>query len=84
MFGISFWKIVVLVAVVAAVWFGFRWLQRLEGERRRREEGKSAPASRIGRAGRSEIEELAACRVCGAFVSPSSNACGRADCPLPR
>jgi uncharacterized protein len=78
MFGISFWKILLLVAVVAAVWFGFRWFQRWEQERRAAGErtpgrlgGSSAPA-----------EELQLCRVCGAYVAAGAPRCGRRDCPL--
>jgi uncharacterized protein len=38
MFGLSFSKIVVLVAVIAAVFFAFQWLQRLERDRDRKRE----------------------------------------------
>ena len=30
----SFWKLLLVVAVVAIAWFGWRWFQRWEKERR--------------------------------------------------
>lgn len=33
MLGLSFGKVVVLVAIIAAVWFGFRWIERLQSSR---------------------------------------------------
>ncbi|HJS31328.1 MAG TPA: hypothetical protein VJ924_04985 [Alphaproteobacteria bacterium] len=79
MFGFSFWKIVVLVAVIAIVWFGFRWLQRIDAERR-----KAAGSSPSRLDGRRQVaaEDLAPCKVCGVYVAPGSPACGRKRCPL--
>ena len=34
MLGLSFGKLVVLVAIIAIVWFGFRWIERLQSGRR--------------------------------------------------
>ncbi|HSE78034.1 MAG TPA: hypothetical protein VLG66_08515 [Alphaproteobacteria bacterium] len=79
MFGFSFWKIVVLVAVIAIVWFGFRWLQRIESERRK---AAGSSASRIDGRRPVAAEDLAPCPVCGVYVVAGSPACGRKRCPL--
>jgi len=80
----SFGKLALLVAIVAFVWFGWRWFQgwekerRLAAERRAREETvrDGAPGTRI--------EELARCSVCAAYVPTATRACARRDCPFPR
>jgi uncharacterized protein len=82
---LSFPKLVVLVAVVAIVWFGFRWLERVERARRRAAERSQA---RLGRErqspiGRGETQEMKACPVCGTYVAATARACSRADCPFP-
>jgi len=78
MFGVSFWKVVLLVAVVAAVWCGFRWFERAQSEKAR-----IAAQGRRPRGG--ATEDLVACRACGAFVAVgAARACGRPDCPYPR
>ena len=84
---LSFPKLVVLVAVVAIIWFGFRWFERWERERRRASErspgqlgnGRQGPVG--GHAG---AEEMQACRVCGTYVAAGARACSRPNCPLPR
>jgi hypothetical protein len=74
MFGLSFSKVLLLVAVIAIVWFGWRWFQRWEKERR-------APAvrqaERVGRDDRdapvppkgAAAEDLVACPRCGTYVA---------------
>lgn len=80
MFGISFWKVVVLVAVIAVVWFGFRWFQRWQAESLAR--AKDADSrSRTGR--EIQAETMVACRVCGAYVVAKARSCGRRGCPYP-
>ncbi|MBV8537365.1 MAG: hypothetical protein JO128_17330 [Alphaproteobacteria bacterium] len=80
---LSFPKLVVLVAVVAIIWFGFRWFERWERERRQAAERTQSrlggrPAATDGGA-----EDMKACAVCGTFVAATARACGRANCPLP-
>jgi uncharacterized protein len=88
MFGISFAKILVLVAVIALIWFGFRWFERWQKESRAAAEkdarlaGGSSPSPRGAPA---PAEEMTACRVCGTYVAAgSARACGRPNCPFPR
>jgi uncharacterized protein len=85
MFGFSFWKLVVLVAVVAVVWFGFRFLQNREQVRRAAAAATARPESRqkdrLGPRAVGETEDLVLCRVCGAYVARTAVGCGRRDCP---
>jgi uncharacterized membrane protein len=85
--GGSFGKLLLVVAVFAIVWFGWRWFQRWEKERRalddRREAEESLRRNRDSRDAVS-VEELAKCRVCGAFVASGARSCGKPGCPYPR
>jgi hypothetical protein len=85
--GGSFGKLLLVIAVIAIVWFGWRWYQRWEKERRvlddRREAEDSIRRNRDSRES-VEVEELAKCRVCGAFVASGARACGKPGCPYPR
>ncbi len=76
MFGFSLSKLVVLAALIAAAWYGLRWLQRwqrMQGEAERdRVRDSQAPSS----------QDLVACTRCGVFVSAEARpSCDRADCP---
>jgi uncharacterized protein len=80
MFSIpSFSKLLVLAIIVAAVWFGFRLIGRLDKARkqaaRQQPEGVKAKA-------RASVEETVRCPTCDAFVAArGATSCGRADCP---
>ena len=90
MFGFSLQKLLVLAAIVLAVWYGFKWIGRLQ-QQRDAEAGVSRRKSRWPGAFRraakepepqDAAEELTPCRVCGAYVAARGAAnCGRADCP---
>lgn len=89
MFGISFGKVLLLVAVVAVIWFGFRWFQRWEKERRERAE-REEKGGRLGRDRQDSpgsdlrpTEVMTACRVCGTYVAEGARSCGRPRCPFP-
>lgn len=92
MFGISLPKLLLLVAVIAAVWYGFKWFER----ERRVEKGGRRPVERSfgerlrksfrvkepGSAPAEPVEDTEKCPVCGVYVSVvASEPCGRADCP---
>ncbi|HYH17757.1 MAG TPA: hypothetical protein VD995_03985 [Azospirillum sp.] len=89
---LSFSKILVLIVVVVAVWFGWRWYQRIGevgreklrerdyGRRPQPRRGGSEPARGPGGA-----EDMEKCPECGAYVAPrSAVACGRPGCPYGR
>lgn len=70
-------KYLLLILVIAGVWYGYRYVNRK----------KSAPDSTpVTPPPRPQVkaEDLAACRVCGAYVAESTaKSCGRNDCPYP-
>ena len=81
MFALSFSKLLVLTAIVIVVWYGFRWVGRVEELRKqaaRREDAgqprRPVPAS----------EDMVRCPSCGTYVAPrAARSCGRSDCPYP-
>lgn len=88
MFGLSFAKLLVLVGLILVVWYGFKFVARLQAlhqaAERRRTEGARGTEARSSERGR-EIEELVKCRVCGSYGPSQGPApCGRADCPAGR
>lgn len=71
-------KLLVLIVVIAVVWYGFRMVgarNRLRTERAARD----AVNRRLG-----EAQDTTRCAVCGTFV-PTDGArdCGRDGCPYP-
>jgi TRAP-type C4-dicarboxylate transport system permease small subunit len=68
---LSLSKLLVLVAAVAVVWFGFRWWQRHQIAAR-------APAPRARSRG---ADAGRPCPRCGIYVTASAGPCERADCP---
>jgi uncharacterized protein len=76
MFG--FTKILVLGAIVIAVWYGFKFIGRLD-QRRKRE---LADARRTKADAAEDVGEMVKCRTCGVFVAArGAGNCGRGDCP---
>lgn len=92
MFGFSIGKLLVLIAIVAAVWYGFKYIGRLERmQRGERKTGERSFGERIRKAARGKgdstggpghIEETEQCPVCKAYVSVEGvENCGRPGCP---
>lgn len=85
---LSFSKILLLVVVIGAVWFGWRWVARMtavgghDSRGRQPAARKGAAAARGAGAGAEDMEK---CVDCNAYVAPrASGACGRAGCPYGR
>ncbi len=75
MFGVSFSKILLLVLVVTAVYFGFKYLA-----------GGNAPSKERVRAKAGEddapaVEDMVRCPACGTYQARGTGRCERADCP---
>ncbi|MGO8917739.1 MAG: hypothetical protein ACLQJR_17690 [Stellaceae bacterium] len=74
-------KLLLLVLMIAVVWFGFRYVSRVDAIRRHvREEMKrrQRPRGPVS----IEAEDLVKCTQCGAYVAArSASSCGRKDCP---
>jgi hypothetical protein len=98
MFFASFEKIFLLIGIIAAVWYGFRFVGALERARARGQRAQQqtrarrptqsansgAAKSRASNTQMANVEETIRCRVCGAFVpARQPSRCGRADCPFP-
>jgi uncharacterized membrane protein len=77
-------KILVLVAIILIVLFGYKMIARLKGANpSSRVKGSSeADSSDSESSGRIEGEEMITCAVCGNYVSAERpGSCGRGDCP---
>ena len=70
-------KLLLIVVLVVAALYAMRWLNRPAPPVPRRR-----PAASPGRA-QPAVEDLTACRVCGAYVAASARGCGKAGCPQP-
>ncbi len=93
MFGIpSLQKLLVLAAVIAAVWYGFKFVGRLqdarEAEQKLRAGGTRQPKARWRRAKQPaapeapQAEDMVECAVCQAYVpARGASRCERPDCP---
>lgn len=84
MFGFSLQKLLVLAGIIAAVWYGFQWLSRLDKQRKadQKVQGGGGRKARSQPAKGDEPEDMVQCPTCGSFViAKSSSNCGRSDCP---
>jgi len=69
-------KLILLILLAVAVWYGIRWLNRAPAIIARR---RQAPPPRP----QSAVEDLTACQTCGAYVAASARGCGKPGCPQP-
>ena len=70
-------KLLLFVLLVFAAWYLVRWINRqAPSVPRRRPAAPNAPQA--------AVEDLTACRVCGAYVAVSARGCGKPGCPQPR
>jgi len=82
MFGFpSLSKLLVLVAVISAIWFAFRLLgqidrNRRDAARREKEQGRMQPKQSR------QVADMVKCKVCGTFSAAGSKSCGKAGCPF--
>lgn len=91
---LSFPKLLLLALVIAAVWFGWRWFQRVEAVRRdqlRRQAAarpaphRDSPPATDAAPRTVDAEDMEKCPECGAWVAPrSATGCGRGGCPYGR
>ena len=81
MFGISLTKLLVLIAIIAAVWYGFKAIGRLEkAQKARVRVEKPAPPPKSAR--EEGAQEMIQCPKCGSYVpSGAVMDCGREGCP---
>jgi hypothetical protein len=72
-------KIVLIVLLMFVVWYAVRWFNRQTAPRAVRRGPGAARSARP----QSGVEDLVACRACGAYVAASARGCGKAGCPRP-
>jgi len=80
MFGASFSKLLLLVLVVLAVWYGYKYVMRVGQVRQEAARNRTAgpkPSAAL------RAEDTQKCPACGAYVTRGATSCGRADCPYP-
>lgn len=79
-------KILFTIVVIVAVWYGFKWVGRLQAKGTESKNRKAAGrrTDRSSPAGGEPIEDMVECSICGDFVAARGAVhCGRADCPFP-
>jgi len=72
-------KIVLIVLLMFVVWYALRWFNRQTAPKAVRRGPGAARSARP----QSAVEDLVACRACGAYVAASARGCGKAGCPRP-
>ena len=77
MLGFSLQKLLVLGLIVAAIWYGFKWVGQLDKARKERLRQSGDGAASDG------TQDLVECALCGTYVTARIDRCpeGRADCP---
>ena len=79
MFGFSLNKLLLTTVIILAIWYGFKWVGRLDRARKKKALKDKGGEPEIRSA---EAESLVKCPVCGTYVSPGgAESCGREDCP---
>jgi len=87
MFGFGFSKLVLLAVVILVIWFGFKYMGRVEEVRRTLKRARDAAERAQARAAARSApkivaEDMVKCRSCDAYVAARGAArCGRSDCP---
>lgn len=88
MFGFSLSKLVFTAVVIAIIWYGFKWLGRVQEMREK--DAKERLKERTGGGGQArstrpaDAETMIKCPTCGTYLSASSpRSCGKPDCPYP-
>ena len=70
-------KLLLIALLVLVAWYALRRINRpAPNIARRRPVAPSRPQP--------AVEDLTACRTCGAYVASSARACGKPACPQPR
>ena len=86
MFGFSIQKLLFTGLAIAAVWYAFKWLGRVQAQKRAvdRQEARRMKESGPAKGKSPEVEDMVECATCGAFVAAQGmRNCGKTDCPYP-
>jgi hypothetical protein len=80
----SFGKLALLIAVIVALWYAMRWLNRAPSNLMRRRPAPSPQGPSPQGPAQAAIEDLVACHACGTYIAPNARSCGKPACPQPR
>ena len=97
MLGFSLQKLLVLALLVGAVWYGFKYVGRLDAARKRVTKAARAAAEKAaehaaggaaggdgGAASEPVAQDMERCETCGDYVAAvGASSCGREACPYP-
>jgi hypothetical protein len=72
-------KLVVILVIAIVVWYAMRWWNRAVPPK-----AAGGRHNFVPRREQPKVEDLTACRVCGAYVAAGARACGKPGCPLLR
>jgi len=82
MFGLpSLGKLLVLVAIISAIWFAFRLLGQIDRNRREAAR-KEKERGRVNRTQSRQVDDMVKCEVCGTFTARGGKSCGKSGCPF--
>jgi len=92
MFGLSLSKFLFTIVAVLAVWYGYRWIGRVQARRRaeleehmRREVRQASKRGPSRNSATAKAKDLIPCGTCGDYVpARGARGCRRADCPYPK
>ncbi len=89
MFGISIQKLLVLIVIIAGVIAAFRVISSLKRQQELARRNREAQDARRPRrreepapGDQAQIQDMAACGRCGAYIAAEAGGCGRRDCPF--
>ena len=75
-------KLIVLALIIAGVWYGFRWVQRVQDRRAREDKVMRNKKSGPGKDTPKAVEDMVKCPACGTFVAAlEGGSCGGRECP---
>jgi hypothetical protein len=80
--GGGFGKLIVLILVILAVWYGYKYVNRVNEIREALRRRAAGPARGGGPNRVLKAEDMTKCRACGAYVAEGAASCGRPDCPF--
>jgi hypothetical protein len=75
-------KFLITAAIILAVWYGFKWVGRLQ--KKRREDAQRQVRGDGGGRPDGDTEDMIACPTCGDYLAAGTTVnCGRDACPYP-
>ena len=84
MFGFSLTKLLFTVAVIVIIWYGFKWLGRVQDMREKEAKDRLKGGGQARPADAGDAETMIKCPTCGTYLSAASpRSCGKPDCPYP-